>query len=723
MRVWLFLCAVGCSASTPVSKTVASAALTPPSSMNAPRLAYPQARRGDTVETHFGTKVADPYRWLEAMDSPDTHAWVVAENALSEGELSKIPGRGALRARVAELMSYESFGVPRRRGNRYFWIHHDGRQAQPTLWTAPSLDAAATLLVDPNTFSTDGSLAFAGASGSDNGTRIAYGLSIGGGDWQRWRVRDVATGKDLPDELEHIKYYRPAFTRDGTGIYYSRFPAPQKGQELTETDHDCKVYFHRMGTGVGQDVVVYERPDQPTWQFDPVVTPDGRYLVITIGDGQVGDRSLEQVAYLDLSRRGAKVTPLITTYDAEYLLAGNEGPVFFFKTNLDAPRKRVVAIDTRSPARKNWKTIVAEGPNAIDDANAVGRQLFVTTLQDAHHAVGVYDLKGSKLRDVALAGLGTVYGFLGPADAKETFFGFTGFTAPDTVYRYDMRSGSSQIWKAPRVPFDPSAFEARQIFFPSKDGTKVPMFVTAKKGLVLDGQNPTIMTAYGFGGIPSLPWFEAPMIAWMERGGLFVVVNIRGGGEYGEDWHRAAMRTHRQVGYDDFIAAGEWLVANKYTAREHLGIIGTSGGGMLVGAVLVQRPELFGAAVPIAGVLDLLRFQLFGQGAGWQGDMGSPEEASEFPTLHAISPLHNIRAGTTYPPTLVITSDHDVRVAPLHSYKFAAALQHAQAGPAPILLKVETESGHGGGSTLAQKIEQSTDWLGFLGETLGLEPK
>ena len=727
MRIALALLIAGCAtpAAAPTSPAPPPAppAAVEPATRPPPQrtgFAYPPARRGDVVETHHGVKVADPYRWLEDMDSAETHQWVSAQNTLTDAYLAKLPGREALRRRIKELTSYEAFGLPFQRGGRYFWSHRDPTQDQRVMWTAPSLDGKPAVLLDPNLISTDGSLAFAGLSAAHTGTRIAYGLASGGGDWQQWHVRDVATAKDSPDVLEYIKYYAPAFTHDGSGLYYSRFPKPEPGKELVETDHDCTVYFHRIGTPVAQDTVVYARPDHPTWQFDLEITRDGHYLVITTGDGQVGDRGQELVSYLDLTRPGAKPVALIDAYDAEYLVVGSDGPVLYFQTTLDAATKRVIAIDTRSPARAQWKTIVPAGANAIAGVTMAGRQLFVTTMQDAHHAITAYDLHGKRVREVALPGLGSVYGFSAEPGAREAFYFFTSFTVPGAIYRYDLATGTSTLWKAPDTAFKPADFETTQVFFPSKDGTKVPMFVTAKQGLVRDASHPTIVTGYGFGGFSQTPWFDPSLIAWLERGGVYVVVNIRGGGEYGEAWHLAARRTHRQVGWDDFIAAGEWLVANQITSPAHLGAMGTSGGGMLVGGVLMQRPDLYGAVVPIAGVHDLLRFQLFGQGAGWQGDLGSPDDAGEFPTLRQISPLHNVRAGTRYPAVFVVTSDHDVRVAPLHSYKLAAALQAAQVGPAPIVMRVETESGHGGGSTRTQAIEQNTEILGFLAANLGL---
>jgi len=680
---------------------------------------YPAAARGQVVEQHHGVAVPDPYRWLEDMQSPAARAFVEAENKLSDEHLGKIAVREALGKRILELLAYERVGLPSRSGKRYFWSFHDGRSPQTVIRSSATLDGDGTVVLDANDLSKDGSLVLAGFVPSD-GKYFAYGVAKGAGDWKTWHIRDLTTGRDLPDELPYMKYYQPVFTRDGSGIYYSRFPAPQPGTELTATDHDCKVYFHKIGTPADKDVVVYERTDQPSWQFQLHCTADHKYLVIAIGDGEVGDRNQEQIAYLDLDKPGAKVVPLIDKYDAEYEFAGSDGPTFLFKTTLDAPNKRVIAIDLRKPARDQWKTIVAQDTVAIEDADVVGKHLFVSAIHDVHSEVVEYDLKGKKLRAVALPGLGTVRGFHGHGtDDKETFYVFTSFTTPATGYRFDLATGTSKAWHPPKVAFDPGMFESKQVFFASKDGTKVPMFITMKKDAPLDGKRPVMMTAYGFGGVPSLPFFDPTAVAWLERGGVTALVNIRGGGEYGEAWHNASKTVHRQTGFDDFIAAGEWLIANKYTSREHLGIVGASGGGMLVGAVLVQRPDLFGAAVPIAGVLDLLRFQLFGEGAGWQGDMGSPDNPEEFAFLYKISPLHNVKSAA-YPPTLIITADTDVRVAPLHSYKFAAAMQHAQTGDAPILLRVETNSGHGGGGTLAQRVAQRADMMAFFAQHLGL---
>ncbi len=690
-----------------------------------PASTYPAAPRTSVTEEHHGVRVADPFRPLEDLNAPETLSWVAAENRVTDAYLAGIPALPALRARLAEVSSYERYGLPVHRGNRYFWTHNDGKLEQSVLVTAPQLDQDATVLVNPNVLSPDGKLAFVGYTVSNDGKRVAYGLSIGGGDWLKWRVQAVAnaaaTSVAEAEELEYIKYYKPSFSADGRGLFYSRFPVPAAGKEISETDHDCRVYHHALGTPTSSDAVVYSRPDHPSWQFEPIVTADGHYLVLEIGDGEVGDRNQELLVYLDLKKPGSKPVALVDVFEAEYLFLGNVGPVFYVVTSFDAPNKRIVAIDTRSPGRSAWRTVVPAGSDAIQHASLVGHQLFVTTLRDAHSATTSYDLAGKKLKEISLPGIGSVFGFEGGAADKATFYLFTSFTIPGSVYRYELSSGLSTPWRVPSVAFDASQFETVQFFYPGKDGTKVPLFLTSKKGLVRDGQTPTLLTAYGGGGWSWTPFFDPMVVPWLERGGATVVANIRGGGEYGEAWHQAAVGTRRQVAFNDFIAAAEWLVATKVTSVARLGIHGRSGGGLLVGAVLTQRPDLFGAAAPLAGVFDMLRFPLFGQGAGWEGEFGSPEDPADFAALYRYSPLHNVRPGTVYPATLVVTADHDVRVAPLHSYKFAAALQAAQAGPAPILLRVETQSGHGGGTTKSSRTAQNAELLGFFAQSLGMK--
>ncbi|HEY3801595.1 MAG TPA: prolyl oligopeptidase family serine peptidase [Kofleriaceae bacterium] len=671
---------------------------------------YPAVARGPIAD--------DPYRALEQMDAPATSSWAAAENALTDATLKDAPGKREIHDRLVELYSRAWFVGPEHRGSHYFWSKHDATHDQATIETATSLDGEATTLLDPTEFSKDGSLQVARWESSQDGALVAYGLASGGGDWTTWRFRDSATGKDLPDELPFMKYYVPAFTADHAGVYYSRFPAPEKGKELTEADHDCRLYFHRFGTPVADDKLVFERKDQPSWQFEPHTTFDGKYLVIAIGDGEVGDSRQEQIAIVDLSSPNAAPVTVVDKFAAEYEFIGGIGSGLYFLTDAGAPTKKIAMIDAGAPTA--WRDIVPAGAHAIEDATLAGGNVVVHELVDVHSAIAIYDATGAKLRDAELPSIGAAYLLPARPDEAEAYYLFTSFTVPYTTYRLDLATGKSTPWRAPSNGFDETAYETKQLFFPAQDGTKVPMFVTSKKGLVLDGTHPTLMYGYGFGGISSLPTFSPRELVWIEHGGVAVTVNVRGGGEYGDAWHNAGAHANTHVRVDDFIAAAEYLIAQKYTSPEHLGIYGYSGGGLLVGATLVKRPDLFGAAAPIAGVLDLLRFHLFGQGAGWQADLGHPGIPAEAAWLRAISPLHNVRAGTHYPATYIVTSDHDVRVAPLHSYKFAAAMQAAQAGPAPILLRVDVESGHGGGGLRSQEIEQNTELLVFFAKYLGL---
>ncbi len=692
MKRALLLFAIGCGGSAPTTT------------------AYPSVHPGPIAD--------DPYRGLEQMDAPETASWAAAENKLTDAALRGVPGKADVHARLAELYAREIVSPPSHRGTKYFWSRRDATHDQPIIQVATSLDGDATTLLDPSEFSQDGSLQLAGSRPSQDGALVAYGLAAGGGDWTTWRFRDASTGKDLPDELPNVKYYAPAFTADHAGVYYSRFPAPEKGKELTEADHDCKLYFHRIGTPVADDKVVYEIAGHRDTQFEPHTTFDGKYLVVAIGEGEVGDTRKEQIVAFDLSAPELKPIAIVSQYVAEYEFIGSIGSGLYFITDASAPNKKIVMVDAGAPTA--WRDIVPNGEHAIESAQIAGGNVLVHELADAHSVVSIYDASGAKLRDAELPGIGAVYGLGGRPDEAEAFYLFTSFTTPFTTYRLDLASGKSTAWRAASNGFDTTAFETKQVFFPAKDGTKIPMFVTAKKGLALDGSHPTLMYGYGFGGISSLPTFSPRELVWIEHGGVAVTVNVRGGGEYGDAWHHAGALENTHVRVDDFIAGAEYLIANKYTSVAHLGIYGYSGGGLLVGATLVKRPDLFGAAAPIAGVLDLLRFHLFGQGAGWQADIGHPDVPAEATWLRAISPLHNVRHGTHYPATYIVTSDHDVRVAPLHSYKFAAAMQAAQAGSSPILLRVDTESGHGGGGLRSQEIDQNTELLVFFAKFLDL---
>jgi prolyl oligopeptidase len=670
------------------------------------------------IDDYHGFKVADPYRWLEQLDSAETRDWVEAQARLTDSYLSRIPARAATKKRLTELLKFEKYGVPFHRSGRYFYTYNRGLQDQSVLYSVDGLPGTPKMVLDPNLLSTNGSLAVVGYVASHDGNLLAYGISEGGSDWVDWHIRVVASGNDLPDLLRWTKYYPPVFSRDDKGLYYSAFPAPRAGEELSTRDLGDAVYYHALGTLQSADRKLYERPDHPDWQFAPSLTSDGRWIVLSAGEGEVGDKGLENIYLIDLNSVNRAVVPLIEGFDAGYHYSGFDAGVLYFQTTLNAARGRVIAVDPANPGRSHWREIIPQGADSMDLADGsvrlVDHQLIVGTLHDAHQQVRIYDLNGRLRRELALPGLGAAFGFGGEPDDKETFYSFTDLATPATVFHLDLETGVSKVFRSPKVPFDLRTLEVKQVFYSAKDQTKIPIYLVYKKGLKRDGTNPTLLTGYGGFAIPIIPHFDPARLVWLERGGVFALANIRGGGEYGEEWHRQGMRDHKQTVFDDFIAAATWLIAERYTTTLCLAIEGGSNGGLLVGACLTQRPDLFGAALAYVGVMDMLRFNQFGQGAGWEGDFGSPQNPADFKVLYAYSPYHNVRPGTHYPPSLIITGDHDTRVMPAHSFKFAAALQAAQAGAAPILLHVQLSAGHGGGPTTTQLINERADAYAFL---------
>jgi prolyl oligopeptidase len=681
-----------------------------------PNLAYPVSKQVNQVDNYHGTSVADPYRWLEDANAADTKEWVEAQNKVTGAWLDQIPERAAIKERLTKLWNYERYGVPHKEGGRYFYSRNDGLQPQSVIYTLKSLADAPRMLLDPNTLSADGTVSLSGTAVSPDGKLLAYGISTSGSDWNEWKVRDIASGKDLEDHVKWVKFSSTAWTRDGKGFFYSRYDEPNEATRLAAANQFQKLYYHKVGTPQSADTLVYERPDEKQWRFGAKVTDDGRYLVIS-----VSQTFKNRVYYKDLKQAGAKVLPLIDNFDASNTFIDNEGPVFFFKTDKDAPRYRVVAIDTRKTGADSWKTVIPEGPNTLTGVSTLNRQMVATYLVDAQNQVKVFDRSGKVVREVALPGIGSVTGFAGKRGDSETFYSFASFVNPTTIYRLDLKSGKSSVFRAPKVDFDPSQYESRQQFYTSKDGTRVPMFIVSKKGLKLDGSNPTYLYGYGGFNISLTPSFSPANLAWMEMGGVYVVANLRGGGEYGEAWHAAGTKLQKQNVFDDFIGAAEWLIANKVTSPGKLAIGGGSNGGLLVGAAMTQRPELFGAAIPQVGVMDMLRFHKFTIGWAWTSDYGSADNPDEFKALVKYSPLHNLKAGSCYPATMVTTADHDDRVVPAHSFKFAAAAQAAQAGPAPILIRIETKAGHGAGKPTAKVIEEAADRWGFLSRALGMK--
>lgn len=678
---------------------------------------YPVARKGDQVDDYHGVKVPDPYRWLEDLDSEETRKWVEEENKQTFAYLAEIPARTTIKDRLTKLWNYEKYGVPFKEGNRYFYTRNSGLQNQSVLYSVNSLDAEPQTLLDPNTLSSDGTVALSGTAVSNDGKLLAYSLSASGSDWQEWKVRDVSTGKDLTDDMKWSKFSNASWTRDGSGFFYVRYDEP-KGDALKDTNYFQKLYFHKIGSPQSEDLLVYERPDQKDWLFDGKVSKDGNYLIIAVSQGtDVKSR----IYYKDLRTKDSQVVKLLDDFDAAYVFIGNDGPRFWFQTDVGAPRGKIIEIDTAKPERNNWKILVPETKETLQGVTVVDHKFIANYLKDAYTQVKIFDTTGKFIREVEFPSIGSADGFGGEPDDRETFYSFTSFTTPATIYRYDMETGKSTVFRQPKVDFIPANFETKQVFYTSKDGTKVPMFITYKKGLKLDGNNPTYLYGYGGFNVSLTPEFSVGMVVWMEMGGVFAVPNLRGGNEYGEEWHQGGMKLKKQNVFDDFIAAAEWLIANKYTSTPKLAISGGSNGGLLVGAALTQRPDLFGAALPAVGVMDMLRFQKFTIGWAWVSDYGSSDNAEEFKALYAYSPLHNIKPGTKYPPTLVTTADHDDRVWPGHSFKFAATLQAAQGGPAPVLIRIETKAGHGAGKPTSKIIEESADRYAFLVRTLNMK--
>jgi prolyl oligopeptidase len=683
-------------------------------------LRYPQTRRVDHVDVYHGTKVPDPYRWLEddVRKSKEVAEWVAEENKVTFAYLEAIPQRETIRKRLRELWNYERLSPPHKAGGRYYYTKNDGLQNQDVLYVLDSLNGTPRPLLNPNQWSRDGTVALVGTSPSDDGKYLAYGVAEAGSDWRTWHVMEVASGKVLPDEIRWTKYRSTSWTRDGKGFFYGRYDEPKPGAEFQNTTLNQKLYYHRVGTPQSEDVLVYRRPDHPDWDFGPQVTEDGRYLIFTISKGTAHKY---RIAYKDLTEPYGMPVDLIEDFDNQYTFVGNDGPVFYFETDLAAPRGRLIAIDLRTPERQHWKEIIPQAQEALSGIGLVGN-LFVTHyLKDARTLVKMYRTDGSFVRDVEFPGIGSAGGFGGRRNDTETFYTFQSFATPPSIYRYDLITGKSTLFRQPQVKFDPTNYEVEQVFYQSKDGTRVPMFLAHKKGMPRNGANPTLLYGYGGFAIATTPRFSVAWLGWLEMGGVLAVANLRGGSEYGEDWHLAGTRLKKQNVFDDFIAAAEWLTANQITRPDRLAIEGRSNGGLLVGAVMTQRPELFGACLPGVGVMDMLRFNQFTAGRYWVDDYGSPQNPAEFKALHAYSPYHNIKDGTKYPATLVTTADTDDRVVPGHSFKFAAALQHAQAGPAPVLIRIETRAGHGGGKPVTKMVDETADEWAFLLKNLKMD--
>jgi prolyl oligopeptidase len=688
---------------------------------------YPPARRDELVDTLHGVAVPDPYRWLEDPDAPETRAWIDAQNRISAEFLAGAPGRDAIAKRLERLWNYEKISVPTRKGDGYFYSFNTGLQNQSVIhWITVddartrALDANAKIVIDPNTLSADGTVAISTASASEDGRLFAYGLSRSGSDWIDIHVRDVETGEDLPDHVRWVKFSAISWRKDGSGFFYSRYPEPREDTKLQDVNRLHQLWFHAIGTAQADDVLIYERPDQPTWGFAGGVTDDDRYLVISVWEGSSEKNG---VFYRDLSASGP-IVELFRDFDAAYSVVHNEGSVFYVVTDKDAPRKRIVTVDVASASGTGpieLHEVVPEQDATLQSATAAGERLVLEFLENAKSKLEIRSLGGRLERIVDVPALGSVHSISARREDTEFFYSASSFIVPPTVYRYDAVTGVQTSFRQPRVEFDPTRFEVEQVFYSSKDGTRVPMFLAHRKGIARDGKRPVYLYGYGGFNIPITPAFSVPHLVWMELGGIYAIPNLRGGGEFGEAWHLAGTKLTKQNVFDDFIAAAEWLIAEKYTSPQRIAISGRSNGGLLVGACMVQRPDLFGAALPAVGVLDMLRFHKFTIGWAWTSDYGSADDPDEFRALHAYSPYHNVKAGTHYPATLVTTADHDDRVVPGHSFKFTAALQAAQRGPAPILIDIETKAGHGAGKPTSKRIEEWVDAWSFLVRIFGLE--
>ncbi|MDB5105617.1 MAG: prolyl oligopeptidase [Fibrobacteres bacterium] len=681
-----------------------------------PVFTYPATRKSDQQDILHGVPIADPYRWLEDLDAPETAAWVEAQNRVTFGFLESIPAQERLKAWLTGLWNFERYGSTFSKGGRYFFFKNDGLQNQSVLYTMARLEDEPRVLIDPNGFSADGTVALTTLGISEDGELLVYGTSASGSDWETWRVRKVSGGEDLADRLDRIKFSSPAWSKDGSGFFYARFDGD--AAKLEEVNRFQKLYFHRLGDAQESDRLVYHRPDQSEWGFSPEVSEDGSTLIISVWKG-TDPKNL--IFWQDLRDPGSEVRELVPEFRAKFTHSGDAGRTLWFLTDLDAPRGRVLAIDLDRPEEKDWRALVPQDADTLEGVHAVGNRLVASYLRDAHSVVRAFSFQGEALGEIALPGLGTVSGFTGETGDMESFFGFTGFTVPSAVYRHDFNTGKYGLFRKPVLDFDASQFETSQVFYAGKDGTRIPMFLVHKRGLVLDGNAPVYLYGYGGFNISLTPSFSVGNLPWLELGGVLAVANIRGGGEYGEEWHQAGAKERKQNCFDDFIAAAEWLVKERYTRPARLAIGGGSNGGLLVAACMVQRPDLFGAVLPAVGVLDMLRFHKFTIGWAWESDYGSPDREEDFRIQLAYSPLHNLKPGTAYPATLITTADHDDRVVPSHSFKFAAALQAAQAGPAPTLIRIETKAGHGGGKPMTKVIEETADRWAFLVRVLGVD--
>jgi prolyl oligopeptidase len=681
---------------------------------------YPETRRVDQVDTFHGVDVPDPYRWLEddVRTSTEVADWVKAQNAVAREYLDAIPVRKEIEEKLTKLWNFERYSVPSQTAGKYFYMKNDGLQNQAVLYVADDYKSAGRVLIDPNKWSEDGTVALGFTHESDDAKYLAYAKKEAGSDWSTVYVMEIESGKELDDKLEWVRWGDIVWNAESTGFYYVRYPEPKEGEQFQALATNPAIYFHKLGTPQADDVLVYKRPDQPEWSFWLSRSDDNKFLILTISKS-TDPQNMVYYRRVD-EPLNAEFKPLIEDFDNEFTFLGNVGDQLYFYTDYKAPTKRIVAMDVNNPGREGLTEIIPASEATLDGACLFKDKIVATYLKDVVSQANAFDLDGKSLGEIKLPGIGTASGFGGRQSDTETFFSFTSYIQPASIYRLDLTSDAVELVREPKTEFHPTEFESRQAFFESKDGTKIPIIVSHKKGLKLDGQNPTLLYAYGGFNISIVPNFSVGMATWMEMGGVVAVPNLRGGGEYGEEWHQAGKKTKKQNVFEDFIAAAEWLIAEGYTSTPKLAIMGGSNGGLLVGAVMTQRPDLFGACLPEVGVHDMLRYQNFTAGHFWRDEYGTVDDAEEFKALIAYSPYHNAKEGTKYPPTMVVTADTDDRVVPMHSFKFGAALQNAQAGDAPILLRIETRAGHGAGTPTKKRIEETADLWAFLWKNLGM---
>ena len=677
---------------------------------------YPITEKGDVADDYFGTKVADPYRWFEDDKSEATAKWVEAQNTVTFDYLAKIPFREQIRTRLTEIYNYPRYSAPFRIGKYYFFTKNDGLQNQSVYYIQEGLEGEPRVFLDPNALSPDGTTR-AFLSGFSNDDRYAtYSRSEGGSDWTEMRVIEIETGKELEDRIQWTKFGGSAW--QGDGFYYSGFEKPAEGKELTAANENQKIYFHKLGTAQTQDTLIYEDPAHPRRYQGVNITDDERFMFLTISEGTYGN----ELYFKDLQAKKQEFIPLVQGFEHSTNVVDNLEDKILLITDRDAPNNRVMLVDSKKPALENWTVLIPEKPDVLNSVSVVGGKIFTSYLKDASTHIYQHDLAGNPEKEIPLPALGTAGGFSAKKEDTLAFYTFTSFTYPPTIYKYDIPTGTSEVFRKTEVKFNPDDFEVKQVFYPSKDGTKIPMFIVHKKGLVLDGKHPTFLYAYGGFNASTTPFFNVSNLVLLENGGVYANANIRGGGEYGDAWHKAGMLEKKQNVFDDFIAAAEYLIREKYSSSATLAISGASNGGLLVGACMTQRPELYRVAFPAVGVMDMLRFHKFTVGWGWSVEYGSSDNPDQFKYLYAYSPLHNIKDGVCYPATLVTTADHDDRVVPAHSFKFTAAMQEKQSCKNPILIRIDTKSGHGA-SNVTKAIEQLTDMWSFMFYNMGLKVK